>query len=144
MRNPCLDAALAELEAVGIRDYQLVRGGKHLQLRWAFAGHSMRILTVPLTPSDWRSPRNTRSDIRKLLRLDGLLEMPQSNRALQKPTAKCWRQQLEALARRLSQLSVPDQFAAERREIAAAMRKLVNRYDLTEGGRHENNKTRDG
>jgi hypothetical protein len=125
MRNPCLDAALAELEAVGIRDYQLVRGGKHLQLRWAIAGRSMRILTVPLTPSDWRSPRNTRSDIRKLLRLDGLLEMPQSNCALQKPTAKCWRQQLEALARRLSQLSVPDQFAAERREIVAAMRKLI-------------------
>jgi len=25
MRNPCLDAALAELDAVGIRNYQLAR-----------------------------------------------------------------------------------------------------------------------
>ena len=129
MRNPCLDAALAELEAVGIRDYQLARGGKHLQLRWTVAGHSLRMLTVPLTPSDWRSPRNTRSDIRKLLRLDGLLEMPQPNGAHPpvKPAVETWRQQLDELARRLSQLSVPNQFAAERSEIVAAMRKLMDR-----------------
>src|SRR5215471_16551833 len=74
MRNACLDVALAELDAVGIRDYQLVRGGKHLQLRWTGAGHVLRVLTIPLTPSDWRSPQNTRSDLRKLLRQDGLLE----------------------------------------------------------------------
>jgi hypothetical protein len=106
-----------------------VRGGKHLQLRWAVAGHSLRMLTVPGTPSDWRSPHNTRSEIRKLLRLDGLLEMPQSSGALPrvKPAVDCWRQQLEGLARRLSQLSVPDQFTAERSEIVAAMRKLINR-----------------
>ena len=65
MRNACLDAALAELDAVGIRDYQLVRGGKHLQLRWTVAGHTLRMLTIPLTASDWRSPANTRSDLRK-------------------------------------------------------------------------------
>jgi hypothetical protein len=74
MRNACLDAALAELDAVGIRDYQLARGGKHLQLRWTIAGHALRVLTIPLTPSDWRSPQNTRSDLRKLPRQDGLLE----------------------------------------------------------------------
>ena len=50
MRNACLAAALAELDAVGIRDYQLARGGKHLQLRWTVAGHVLRMLTIPLTP----------------------------------------------------------------------------------------------
>ena len=34
MRNPCLEIALRELEAVGIRDVEQVRGGKHWQLRW--------------------------------------------------------------------------------------------------------------
>jgi hypothetical protein len=126
MRNACLDAALAELDAVGIRDYQLARGGKHLQLRWAVAGHALRVLTIPLTPSDWRSPQNTRSDLRKLLRQDGLLE---SNGAYpsMKPKPDLWRQQLEDLIRRLSQLNIPEQLAAERCEIAVAMRKLLNR-----------------
>src|SRR5262249_45947958 len=55
MRNACLDAALAELDAVGIRDYQLVRGGKHLQLRWTIAGHILR--TIPLTATESRKPK---------------------------------------------------------------------------------------
>jgi hypothetical protein len=123
MRNACLDAAFAELDAVGIRDYQLARGGKHLQLRWTAPGHTLRMLTIPLTPSDWRSPQNTRSDLRKLLRQDGLLE---TNGPSMKPKPDPWRQQLEDLIRRLNQLHVPEQLAAERCEIAAAMRKLLD------------------
>jgi hypothetical protein len=124
MRNACLDAALAELDAAGIRDYQLARGGKHLQLRWTVAGHTLRMLTLPLTPSDWRSPQNTRSDLRKLLRQDGLLE-PSRNGASMKPDP--WRRQLEDLIRRLSQLHVPEQLVAERSQIAVAMQTLLNR-----------------
>src|SRR5215813_11322045 len=93
MRNACLDAALAELDAVGIRDYQVARGGKHLQLRWSVAGHALRVLTLPLTPSDWRSPQNTRSDLRKLLRQDGLLERNGAHPPV-KPDPDLWRQQL--------------------------------------------------
>jgi len=78
MRNPSLDAAVVELNAVGIRDYVVARGGKHWQLRWAFNGQP-RMLTVPCTASDWRSPHNTRSDIRRLLRLDGLLPKTNGN-----------------------------------------------------------------
>jgi hypothetical protein len=133
MRNACLDAALAELDAVGIRDYQLARGGKHLQLRWTVAGHALRVLTIPLTPSDWRSPQNTRSDLRKLLRQDGLLETNGSHPPV-KPKPDPWRQQLEDLIRRLNQLHVPDQLAAERREIAAAMRRLLDRTINKENG----------
>jgi len=125
MRNACLDAALAELDAVGIRDYQLARGGKHLQLRWTAAG-VLRMLAIPNTASDWRSPANTRSDLRKILRADGLLE---TNGTSSKPAPdpEQWRKQLEELIRRLNQVPVPVQIRAERGEIVAALRKLLNR-----------------
>jgi hypothetical protein len=130
--NTCLDAALAELEAVGIRDYQLARGGKHLQLRWTVAGHNMRMLTLPVSPSDWRSPHNTRRDMRKLLRLDGLLDMPQSNGAngAHAPLfTEGWRQQIAALTRKLNRVNIPDELAAERDAIVAALRRLVTTRD---------------
>src|SRR5262249_18605225 len=73
-RNPCIDAALAELEDAGVRNFQLVHGSKHPQLRWSINGHPLRILTLPGSSSDWRSPRNVRRDARALLRLDGLIE----------------------------------------------------------------------
>lgn len=76
MRNPCLEAALKELDAVGIRQVEQVRGAKHLQLRWQVNGHGLRIYSVPGTPSDWRSPLNTRAEIRRLLREDGVLTAP--------------------------------------------------------------------
>jgi hypothetical protein len=135
MRNACLDAALAELEAVGIRDYQLARGGKHLQLRWTVAGRILRMLTIPLTPSDWRSPQNTRSDLRRLLREDGLLEVkPNGAHAVAKPDPELWRRQLEELIRRLNQVQVPEQVRAERSEIVAALRKLLDRTINKENG----------
>lgn len=125
MRNPCLDAALAELDAVGIRNYQLARGSKHLQVRWTVAG-VLRMMTIPGSPSDWRSPQNTRRDMRRLLREDGLLE---TNGASSKPVPdpEQWRKQLEELIRQLNQVQVPDQVRAERSEIAAALRKLLDR-----------------
>src|SRR5262249_24373756 len=125
--NACLDAALAELDAVEIRDRVIARGGKHLQLRWAVAG-VLRMLVIPQTASDWRSPQNTRRDARRLLRLDGLLESNSSRSAFKpEPDPELWRQQLEELIRRLNQLHVPEQVAAERCEIAAAMQNLLNR-----------------
>jgi hypothetical protein len=72
MRNPCLEIALRELEAVGIRDVEQVRGGKHWQLR---------VYSLPGTPSDWRSSHNVRAEVRRMLREDGLLvttERPES------------------------------------------------------------------
>jgi hypothetical protein len=130
MRNPCLDAALAELETVGIRNYELARGGKHLQLRWSVAG-IMRMLTVPGTPSDWRSPRNTRRDIRALLRLDGIIEPARSNDTTPGVRPANWRWQIEALTRELNRVNIPNAFAAERDEIVAALRRLVDH--TTEG-----------
>ena len=73
MKNPCLAVALRELEAAGVRGVEQAHGGKHLQLRWRVNGHDMRIYSMPCTPSDFRSPRNVRADIRRLLREDGVL-----------------------------------------------------------------------
>ena len=126
MRNSCLDAAVAELDQAGIRNYQVARGGKHLQIRWSVNGGTLRMLTLPLTPSDWRSPQNTRSDLRRLLRQDGFLEQ-NGGRPVPKPDPDLWQRQIQELIRQLNRLQVPDQALAERDEIAAAMRKLLNR-----------------
>jgi hypothetical protein len=72
MKNPCLDAALRALTDAGVRDVAQVHGGKHLQLRWKVNGHALRVYTIPVTPSDWRSEHNTRADVRRLLREDGV------------------------------------------------------------------------
>ena len=72
MKNQCLEIALRELKAVGVRDIEQVRGSKHLQLRWRVNGRDFRFYTLPCTPSDIRSSRNVRADIRRLLREDGV------------------------------------------------------------------------
>ena len=133
MRNACLDAALAELDAVGIRDYQLARGSKHLQIRWTTTSGMLRILTIPGSPSDWRSPANTRRDMRRLLREDGLIEIKPNGQAV--PNPDLWRQQFEDLIRQLNRVPVPERVRAERGEIVAALRKLLDRtIQLKENG----------
>lgn len=128
MHNPCLDAALAELDAVGIRDYQLARGSKHLQLRWTAVTGVLRMMTIPGSLSDWRSPQNTRRDMRRLLREDGLIEIkPNGAHAAAEPDPDLWRQQLEELIRQLNRVHVPEQVRAERGEIVAVLRKLLDR-----------------
>jgi len=123
-RNPDLEAALAALDEVGIRDVVVARGARHLQVRWASNGQS-RMVVVPCTASDLRSPLNTRREVRRQLRLDGLL--PESNGGAPAPSkAPCWREQVETLSRRLSQIRVPNEKAAERAEIIVALRQLIN------------------
>jgi hypothetical protein len=73
MKNPCLEAMLDELAKVGIRDITRSNGGKHLQLRWVGPNGATRMATVPVSPSDWRSPHNSRAQIRRVLEEDGLL-----------------------------------------------------------------------
>jgi hypothetical protein len=72
VKNACLDAALAELESAGVRDIQIARGSKHPQLRFRINGGALRAFTVAGTPSDVRSPANTRRDVRILLRQCGV------------------------------------------------------------------------
>ena len=102
MRNPCLEAVLRELEAVGIRDVQQIHGGKHWQLRWRVNGHGLRIYSVPCSPSDWRSPHNARAQVRRLLREDGILVVPERPAPTPPPTPKPDR--IVALERRVQVL----------------------------------------
>jgi Rha family phage regulatory protein len=69
--NECLDAALSELRAAGIEP-DVSPGGKHIRITWDHNGAS-RLFVVPLTSSDWRAPMNCRSDVRKILKDDGLI-----------------------------------------------------------------------
>jgi hypothetical protein len=72
MKNPCLVAALQQLEAAGVRNVETVHGSKHPQLRWRVNGNPLRVLSIPGSSSDWRGERNTRADVRRLLRMDGV------------------------------------------------------------------------
>jgi hypothetical protein len=100
MRNTCLDAALDELARAGVRNPTVARGGKHLQVRWTNPGGQARMLAIPNTPSDWRSPENARRDVRHILRADGMLTTPAPRAAA--PTRQPSR--LELIERRLTEL----------------------------------------
>jgi hypothetical protein len=69
----CREIVLAELARAGIRNAEIVRGAKHEQVRWSVNGHTPRILTIPGTPSDHRTPANVRADVRRALRADGVI-----------------------------------------------------------------------
>jgi hypothetical protein len=72
MSNQCLDAAIATLKEAGVYDCQLSRGGKHLQIHWAANG-ALRFYVLAGTPGDWRSVHNTKAEVRRMLKADGLL-----------------------------------------------------------------------
>jgi hypothetical protein len=103
MRNPCLAVALEELAKAGIHHPEIARGSKHLQLRWVTASGQPRMFAVPGTPSDWRTPENVRRDIRRVLRADGMLEVPQPRTPPpQQPSRiELLEQRLAAIERRL-------------------------------------------
>lgn len=67
-----LDCAIKTLREGNVFEYTLVRGAKHLQLRWEVRGEP-RMHTICGSPSDQRGIKNLQSDIRKSLRADGLL-----------------------------------------------------------------------
>lgn len=71
MKNLCLEAICAELDAVGI-EYAVNHGGKHIRIEWEHAGEP-RLMVCALTPSDRRAHMNSRSDVRAILRTDGLI-----------------------------------------------------------------------
>ena len=68
-RNPCLAEVLRALDSAGVAPI-VWRGGKHVRVRWRNRQGEWRSYTVPLSPSDWRAVRNTRADLRRILRRD--------------------------------------------------------------------------
>jgi hypothetical protein len=103
MKNPCLSVALAELAAHGIRDVVIVHGSKHPQVRFRVNGGSPRAFTIPASPSDWRAPHNTKSDLRRLLKELGVITAPEP-----KPSAAPCRQpdRISILERRVAALEM--------------------------------------
>jgi hypothetical protein len=95
MRNLCLD----ELANAGIHDPVIARGAKHPQLRWTTPRGELRVFAVPSTPCDWRSAANTRHDLRKILRGDGMLATPEPRSAPVKQPSR-----IELLERRLTEV----------------------------------------
>jgi hypothetical protein len=65
--------------------------------------------------------------MRRLLREDGLIEIRPNGQHAAVPDPNLWQRQLEELIRRLNQVQVPEQVRAERSEIVAALRKLLDR-----------------
>jgi hypothetical protein len=75
-QNPCINAACEELERAGIRNVEIANGSRHPQLRFCINGVP-RIFSTCGTPSDWRSPENTRRDMRHFLRKEGVISAPE-------------------------------------------------------------------
>ena len=99
MRNLCLTAAIEELASAGIHDPVIARGAKHPQLRWTTPRGELRVFAVPGTPSDWRSAENTRHNLRRILRGDGMLAAPEPRPAPVKQPSR-----IELLERRLAEV----------------------------------------
>ena len=62
-----------ELGAVGLKA-EIVYGGKHSFARWTSPGGEARSFTCPNSGSDWRGVHNSRADLRRILRDDGLID----------------------------------------------------------------------
>lgn len=71
MKNAILDSALHELALLGIKP-MVWRASKHYRIAWVYNG-AKRVHTVPATPSDYRSAKNNRAQLRHILKKDGLL-----------------------------------------------------------------------
>jgi hypothetical protein len=95
----CLSAAIDELARYGVRNPQVARGSKHIQVRWTNSRGQARMMAVPNTPSDWRSPENTRRDVRRVLREDGMASTPATTSAPPRTPSR-----LELLERRVAEL----------------------------------------
>jgi hypothetical protein len=70
-------AALAVLETHGVRDVEITRGAKHPLLKFKVNDGPAHVLAVSGSPSDWRSPENTKRDVRNLLRRIGVITAPE-------------------------------------------------------------------
>jgi hypothetical protein len=98
--NTCLTAAIDELAPAGIRDVRHAPGGKHRQLGWVSPNGSPRFCNVSVgSPSDSRSIANTRANVRRILKADGLLV----DRA---PPAPWQLSQIEKLEQRVTALEL--------------------------------------
>lgn len=65
-KNEALISAIKQLKAIGIKPKIWV-GGRHLRLSWVLNG-TKQTFTIAISPSDHRSVKNNRAQLRRLLR----------------------------------------------------------------------------
>jgi hypothetical protein len=73
MRNREVEVVLRELARWRLPDKPSIsNGGRHVRISWRLPTGQERTATVSSTPSDWRGARNSRADVRRVLRADGI------------------------------------------------------------------------
>ena len=99
---PCVTSALTPRLTSSPRP-AFARGGKHCLLRWTGPRGEAQVFAVPGTPGDWRSVENTRHDLRKVLRADGMLD--DGGRPAPPPRQPC---RLKLIERRQNTTTIPE------------------------------------
>lgn len=78
MKHEIVDVVTRELKAVGIKP-TIEQTSRHIAIRWIVAaGKEQRTIVTSCTPSDWRTRLNTRAEVRRYLRADGVNMSKQS------------------------------------------------------------------
>jgi len=106
MRNEVLDAVLDELRLAGVKG-TVGGNGRHQKIWWEGAGGQPRIYVAPSTPSDQRAPANARSEVRRILRSDGMISGEEQRPAAKEPS------RIEKLERRIARI---EQILAQQKE----------------------------
>jgi hypothetical protein len=70
MSKRLLEAALTELRAAGIEEVEVKRRRRHKQVWWTGKNGKPRLITVSISPGDWRTTLKLRASIRRMLRAD--------------------------------------------------------------------------
>lgn len=81
--SSCIEAVCEELKSAGVEP-AVRTAGKHAAITWKH-GDVERVYHTALSPSDHRSHKNARSDIRRMLREDGLIVIEEAADAGDRP-----------------------------------------------------------
>jgi hypothetical protein len=120
--------AVEELRLHGIKPECRRNGRGHIEIVWrAVPEKEERVVVVALTPGDWRSRMNTRSEVRKYLKADNVSLVMQH-----KPRKKPAQQLRTALDLPPPDvIPIPDQLTALRGEIADLTQLVVKLVKVT-------------
>lgn len=66
LANECTRAVMSELAAYGFKG-EIVHGGKHPKITWTDGAGKTHSMVVPKTPSDHRSHKNARAEVKRML-----------------------------------------------------------------------------
>ena len=138
-KNLCIEVVVRELNAVRARHHVEPAAEGVVRIRWAVANRAQQTTTIVTTPPNPTSPQQARADVRQQLKRLGALttgtgsdirgwradDPPLAPSAPRSPVQLA----INAIADRIARLSLfgrdPSEFASERSEIVAALRRLA-------------------